>query len=211
MVPCRFSLNLSPAILEKCYNPLGQLPFNANYYPESLPVDLLKEFEEKKTLLVINYRDLPISLQDFFFFHMIIYQGETQCRLSWVFIHNWVITNGMLLVHNGPTNLNLIYNTPLQSIVLVRLLERTISSVKDVFEEILKILHRGIQVNHPKLILKWFWIFWILKFPPSSRLVLTMIHQVPLTSQPVSQVFLICSQEYCYRDMMYIAWFILIS
>jgi len=83
MVPCGFSLNLSPAILEKCYSPLGQLPFNANYYPESLPVDLLKEFEEKKTLLVINYRVLPTSLQNLFFSHMIIYQGETQCRVSW--------------------------------------------------------------------------------------------------------------------------------
>jgi hypothetical protein len=54
--------------------------------------------------------------------------------------------------------------TPLQSVVLVRLseegfLKRTISSVEDVFEEILKVVHRGIQVNHPKLILKRFWIF----------------------------------------------------
>jgi hypothetical protein len=49
MVPCRFSLNLSPAILEKCYSPLGQLPFNANYYLESLPsIYLLKELEEKE-------------------------------------------------------------------------------------------------------------------------------------------------------------------
>ncbi len=58
-------------------------------------------------------------------------------------------------------------------------LKRTISCVEDVFEQILKIVHRGIQVIHPKLISKRFLDF--LNFEVPTKF-LTRSHNVPSSS-----------------------------